>query len=413
MKHLAISFLVVLLYVSAYARESVIYAFQGGDDGASPLGGLIADKFGNYFGATEFGGGGPCTYIGYSGCGTIFELSPNGKGGWTETVVYRFKGEADGLFPFAGLIFDAAGNLYGTTAGGGTNANIKCPPSCGSAFELSLGAQGWTLTVLHAFKGGEDGGGLLGGLLADNTGKLYGATYLGGTVNWGTFFQLIPVNGTWKFNKLHNFKNYLSGPDGGQPNGTPLLGADGNLYGTTQHGGIYGGGVIYRFSQNKAGQWKERIVHAYGGSSKDEGADYGDFAQDSNGNLYGTGYRYYAYRMSLRRGEWKRTNIHFFSRSKGDGDIVFDDLMVDATGNVYGTTGAGPGVPYGKVYRLSEQGSKWIETVLYLFQGVPDGDRPAAKLLRDASGNLWGTTIYGGTNTNCSGGCGTVYKLTP
>ena len=256
--------------------------------------------------------------------------------------------------------------------------------------------------------------------MADASGNLYGATNIGGRSTFGTFFQLVPENGGWTFKTLHSFKNIQAGPDGGQPNGAPLLGVEGNLYGTTAGGGTYGDGTIYTFSQTDAGKWREKIVHSFGGNSKDRGigAQASDLAQDTVGNLYGVGvgscsHCYFAYRMSMVKSQWRRKNIHQFSLASGDGSPN-GLLMVDAVGNVYGTAAGGPGLPYGKVYKLSEQSGKWSETVLYVFQGAPDGQGPDSKLLLDRSGNLWGTTAGGGTNTNCSGYiCGTVFEITP
>ena len=272
--------------------------------------------------------------------------------------------------------------------------------------------------MLHAFKGGKDGGTFLGGLAADAEGNLYGSTYLGGRSGFGTFFQLVSANGAWTFKNLHSFKNNEAGPDGGQPNGSPLLGVDGNLYGTTAHGGTYGGGTIYEFLKTKTGKWREKIVHSYGSSSKDRGAQFGDLVQDASGNLYGIGAGVnggfsFAYQMSLAHGQWKRKNIHQFADSKGDGRSPNNYLMVDAAKKVYGTVAFGHDIPFGKVYRLSEQDGKWLETILYKFKGAPDGQGPGSKLLLDANGNLWGTA-GGGTSINCSGGaCGTVFEITP
>src|ERR1039458_9233501 len=172
MKHLAIS-LVLLLGTLAYAGEQVLYSFQGGSDGYLPVGGLVSDQSGNLYGVTQYGGTGTCVNGSVAGCGTVFELSPDGKGGWTETVIYSFTGGPDGQYPLWGLVLDSQSNLYGTTSGA-TGAN--CTPRCGSAFELSPDANGWTISVLHAFRGKEDGGSLQGGVVFDSAGHLFGTT---------------------------------------------------------------------------------------------------------------------------------------------------------------------------------------------------------------------------------------------
>jgi len=181
--------------------EQVLYAFQGGNDGAYP-GGLIFDSSGNLYGETSYGGAGMCTQNGYPpGCGTVFELSPNGNGGWTKAILYSFQGGSDGEYPSLGLIFDQAGNLYGTTAQGG--GNTSCTNGCGTVFELSPnGNGGWTETLLYIFgtNGGASDGAYPEGVIFDKSGNLYGSTEGGG--NWGcdhdgyspcgTIFELTP-----------------------------------------------------------------------------------------------------------------------------------------------------------------------------------------------------------------------------
>lgn len=146
MKLLAISLVLAFSSLLVHAGETILYSFKGSPDGYGPVGGLIPDQNGNLFGVTAQGGA--------HGLGTVFELSPNGTGGWNETVLYNFTGNADGQYPAAALTWDSQGNLYGTTAGGG----YGCAPKCGSVFELSPGSNQWTITALHTFTGGKDGG---------------------------------------------------------------------------------------------------------------------------------------------------------------------------------------------------------------------------------------------------------------
>jgi uncharacterized repeat protein (TIGR03803 family) len=175
-------FTVTLLVTSTWAAtpwyEKVLHSFNGGD-GANPAAGLIFDAAGNLYGTTTGGG--------TSGYGTVFELTPMGGGGWTETILYSFGNGTDGAIPYAGLIFDAAGNLYGTTFGGGPYGGA------GTVFELTPTAGGgWTETVLHSFNGG-DGANPVAGLIFDAAGNLYGTTTGGGTYGGGTAFELSPV----------------------------------------------------------------------------------------------------------------------------------------------------------------------------------------------------------------------------
>src|ERR1019366_6634594 len=204
----------------AAAQEQVLHSFGNGTDGNDPLGGLIFDASGNLYGTTLGGG----TY----GGGTVFELTPAGGGSWTETVLHNFDSNGtDGFTPYAGLIFDSAGNLYGTTRWGGTYGG-------GTVFELTTAAGGgWTEQVLHSFDHNyTDGYYPQAGLIFDAAGNLYGTTSQGGTyVYWGTVFELTPAaGGDWTETVLHNFNQ--NGTDGYYPEAGLIFDAAGNLYGT-------------------------------------------------------------------------------------------------------------------------------------------------------------------------------------
>src|ERR1035441_332430 len=216
----------------ATAQEKVLHNFNNnGTDGTNPRAGLIFDAAGNLYGTTENGG--------TNGVGTVFELTPTAGGGWTETVLYSFCSQAnctDGYQPWAGLIFDAAGNLYGTTVYGGT-ADTTCS-YCGTVFELTPnGSGGWTETVLHSFGDGTDGFYPSAGLIFDAAGNLYGTTAMGGTYDYpwdGTVFELTPAaGGGWTEKVLYSFGG---GTDGYWPEAGLIFDAAGNLYGTTYSG---------------------------------------------------------------------------------------------------------------------------------------------------------------------------------
>ena len=172
-------------------NESVLYSFQSGNDGADPSGGLVFDSAGNLYGTTDNGGSDDAGCLDTGGCGTVFELSPNGSGGWNESILYSFQGgNNDGVYP-GGLVFDKMGNLYGTTyAGGGGGTCTLNPPGCGTVFELSPnGSGGWNRSILYSFQGGNNDGAYppQGGLVFDSSGDLYGTTEFGGT---GTACQI-------------------------------------------------------------------------------------------------------------------------------------------------------------------------------------------------------------------------------
>ena len=231
---LPIAILVCLTPTRASGQsEKVLYTFLGGSDGAAPhFAGVIFDAAGNLYGTTSVGGGTGC---GGAGCGTVFELSPNAGGGWTETVIHTFAGGSDGETPLSGLIIDAAGNLYGTTTGAGS--------SSGTVFELSpIAGGGWTHTILYTFQGGEDGLAPIGSLVFDAVGNLYGTTTEGGVYHispGGTVFELERrAHGTWNKRTIHSFGN---GSDGYYPWGNLIFDTAGNLYGTTDQGGAHAG----------------------------------------------------------------------------------------------------------------------------------------------------------------------------
>jgi uncharacterized repeat protein (TIGR03803 family) len=269
---------------------SVLYNFcsEGGGyctDGADPFDGPILDKAGSLYGTTRDGGA--------NGGGVAFELAP-GAAGWTETVLYSFCPQNDcsgGAAPYAGLIFDAAGNLYGANEGGGAPT---CPGGCGTIFELSPGSGGkWNETLLHSFNG-TDGAGPYAGVVFDASGNLYGAAFHGAgycnSLGCGTLFKLTHgADGKWKYRVLHRFPN---GNDGANPNGPLVLDKAGNLYGTTQYGGGSGKcpagcGVVFKLSPGKKGSWTYSVLHRFTGGA-DGGEPWIGPTIDSKGNLYGT-----------------------------------------------------------------------------------------------------------------------------
>jgi uncharacterized repeat protein (TIGR03803 family) len=215
--------------------ESVLYSFAGGNDGSYPYSGVIFDGSGNLYGTTTGGGNEACV----GGCGTVYKMTPSGSG-WTEEPIYRFTGGSDGAYPYGGLIFDQKGNLYGTTISGGI---IGCS---GTVFELRPKSDGsWKFKLLYSFNGC---GGPSGSLTMDAAGNLYGITAKNdclGCSTYGDVFELTPSGGGWTYTNLHAF---LDGNDGGDPYGSVVLDANGNLYGTAYGWGKYGYGVVWEIT---------------------------------------------------------------------------------------------------------------------------------------------------------------------
>jgi uncharacterized repeat protein (TIGR03803 family) len=349
----------------------VLYGFQGGKDGANPYAGVTLDSAGNLYGTTVYGGGGNCHYGTNRGCGTVFKLDTTGKetilrsftgvlkfpyGGVVldsagniygttsqggdpkcscgavfkldsagkETVLHTFKG-TDGANPYANLILDAAGNLYGTTAGGTTTA--------GTVFKLDATGEE---TVLHNFQGGtKDGSSPYAPVILDAAGNLYGTTSAGGARRGGrgTVFQLS------KGGKETLLFKFGGGSNGGTPYSGLVMDADGKLCGTTRNGGAFGynDGVVFSLNNGK-----ETVLHRFTGQDGSE--PYAGLVMDSAGNSYGT-----------------TTDTVFEIDAAGSFTLLsteagsFGTLVEDAAGNLYGTSGHGTlgSGTYGTVWKLT------------------------------------------------------------
>ncbi len=322
-------------------RESVLYNFQWGFDGSLPAASLVFDAAGNLYGTTSAGGG--ACY-----CGTVFKLTPNQDGSWTESVLYSFMGGSDGGGPVASLIFDSAGSLYGTTAGGGSFGN-------GTVFKLTPNRDGsWTESVLYSFMGGSDGGGPVASLIFDSAGSLYGTTAGGGSFGNGTVFKLTPNrDGSWTDSVLYSF---MGGSDGGDPVASLIFDSTGSLYGTTAGGGSLGNGTVFKLTPNRDGSWTEQVLHGF--SYKDGEYPSAGLILDAAGNLYGTtamGGAYgvgVAFEMRLKpSGKWGYRVLHSFADRPGA--LVLAGLTIDAAGNLYGTTCGDGTRTHGSVFEIT------------------------------------------------------------
>jgi hypothetical protein len=433
---------------SAVAQEKVLYNFGASStDGIEPgYSNLISDGKGNLYGTTVEGGSTEASN--YPGYRTVFELSPGSGGTWTEKILYNFQGPnaGDGAAPEAGLIFDAKGNLYGTTAIGGPNYTIQ-NVTAGTVFELSPGSGGaWTEKVLYAFgdSASKDGENPAASLVFDAAGNLYGTTMYGGAYMpagdgsgsaGGTVFELSPGSGgTWTEKVLHSFGATTA--DGANPSAPVIFDSKGNLYGTTGYGGPYeaqyndGGGTVFELSPGNGGSWSETVLYSFGqfDSSNDtipNGANpYGGLVIDSEGNLYGDTYgggfnsapnpEFVAAQgvvFELSPGSsnsWTFKLLHtFVDDTDMDGGDPYAGVIFDAKGNLYGTTSSGgvagsPGTGIsGTVFELSPaSGGNWTEAILFSFSSsAPTGYEPYyGTLLLDAEGNLYGTTYQGSAN---------------
>ena len=361
-------------------KENVLYNFTGGSDGGYPNSSLTFDAAGNFYGTTRGGG-----LFGY---GTVFELSPNGSGGWNETVLYSFTGGADGSNPYSSnVIFDSVGNLYGTTYYGGANGD-------GVVFELSPVGTSWTETVLYSFAGY----GPWSGVIMDPAGNLYGTT-VGGAV-----FELSPSAGGWTYQAIYDNT------------------ADEIYAGLTMNaaGDIFGASLVtvFELSPNGSGGWNETVLYNFTNAKKDGYLADGTPVLDQAGNIYGTTAGGGAkndgtvYRLSPGETGWTEQLLHSFNGSPKDGTTPWAGVVLDAAGNLYGTTEEG-GSLYGgdldgTVYELvAPVGTgSYKEKVLWSFNGA-DGAAPGDSLILDSAGNLYGTTQVGGSSS-----AGVVFEVT-
>ena len=322
--------------------QEVLYDFRGSYDGFNPTGNLLLDQIGNLYGTTQFGGTGT-TCTGYPCNGTIFELVRSGST-WKHSVLYSFCSASacsDGAGP-SGLTFDKAGNLFGTTVGGGTGCQ---PDGCGTVYELTPSNGGWTETVLYYFDENNGGGFFPAAVVAlDDAGNLYGTTYVGGANDFGDVFELKHINSHWKELVLYSFTSGEGGANGGLTLRTSDV-----IFGTTDDGN--GAGGIFELRRSRRGRWNETILYSGNGTNP--------------------------------------------------------QLISDNTGALYGTSSFGGSNGYGYAFRLQHK-KQWRIDVLHSFAGGKDGANPAAGLIVGPDGNLYGTTSsyesqYGGT----------VFQITP
>jgi uncharacterized repeat protein (TIGR03803 family) len=395
--------LALCLAASAAAgpKYKVLHSFASGKDGEAPYAPVVVDAKGNVYGTT--GGGGAYNY------GIAFELTPGHKG-WAESVLYSFGAtQDDGTNPQAGLTLDASGDLYGTTVNGGAYRY-------GTAFELTSGSNGWAETVLHSFCGSGDGCNPYSNLVFDGVGNLYGTTYNGWS-NYGVAYELSPGSDGWTEALLYSFGG---GNDGANPFAGLTWDRAGNLYGTTWMGGSYGQGTVYQLTFS-GGSWTERVLYSFGASRHDGVSPFAGVIFDKSGNLYGATYVGgpnicfgehecgIVYKLTpTKHGSWRETKVHDFAA--GANGFSPSAVVMDAAGNLYGTTGFGgdPKCYCGTVFKLTPGAhGKWKYTVLHSFTGGLDGGAPNDPAL-DSKGNLYGTTMAGGKY-----GYGVVFELTP
>src|SRR5262245_22599659 len=343
-KNAAPVFIIALSLVTATATTTdVIFSFEEAEGEYADTD-LETDSAGNIYGTTVLGG--------EFGGGTVFQLSPTSSG-WDHTVLYSFTGGADGGEPYKGVTIDRLGNLYGTAVTGGSGG---CEGGCGVVYKLTKSNGTWNQAVIYAFTGGDDGSGPGARVTTDRSGNLYGMAPTGGIYGAGTIYKLQPHAGSYKFQVIHTF---TGGDDGATGSAGRMLLEHGRLYGAATAGGMYGSGVVFELTPTAVGEWDFRALYSFHGQP--------------------------------------------------DGSFPYGALLRVGSGKMYGTTYYGGENRIGSVYELSRRRfvGEWNERVIYSFQAGNDGNSPISNLVRDAAGNLYGTTSEGGL------GGGTSCKRTP
>lgn len=336
-----------------------LYSFQGGDDGDSPYAKVTVGPNGSLYGTTANGGGVQPPYNN----GIVFNLKPPPAFctavfcPWTETVLFRFD-EQHGSNPYAPVVFDQAGNLYGTVYGGGEKDD-------GEVFELTPSNGSWTFNFVYSFQG-SDGRGPVAGVIFGAAGDLYGTTRFGGSQ--GNVYQLTPSGQSWTAQILYAFTGY---DDGGQPESGVIMDQSGALYGTTG--------------------W--------------------DFFTNDPGTVY---------QLTPSGGGWTYSLLYHFPNGWDQGAGSVSDLTMDKDGNLYGTKSSqgivASNCPYGcgSVFKLTRSNGGWTYTDVYQFTGGADGASPYGGVFVDSQGSVYGTASYGGDAPSCTPlGCGTVWKIAP
>jgi len=442
----------LMMTVFSLASEKPIYTFTEGKHGAIPGNQLVSDSAGNFYGTTVDGGNQSTScavQTGVPGCGVVFMLTPAGE----ETVLHTFTGGSDGAFPAGGVILDFAGNLYGTTVAGGDKKPEICHfsnfiPGCGVVYEITAAGR---FKVLYTFSGGKDGWYPYAGVVFDSNGNLYGTAEAGGNYpkvcggyGCGVVFKLTPTaHGPWKETVLYAFRGVR---DGDGPVGV-TFDSGGNLYGVAFNGGdksvecdgYLGCGVVFKLAPTRNGPWTETVLHAFR-DGNDGAFPQGTPFVDQQGNVYGT---------TVFGGDTKRSQcngrgdppgcgvvyeitaagrfkvLHKFTGS-GDGGLARAPVVFDSAGNLYsqtvngGDSNCNEGYGCGVVFELTPTTKgPWTETFLYDFALGTDGGIGQSNLLLDSAGDIFGMTTGGGNDSECNPnhfggyGCGVVFELTP
>jgi uncharacterized repeat protein (TIGR03803 family) len=327
-----------------------LYNFEGGNDGYNPQARVIFGPNGTLYGTTELGS----EQINCNGlCGTVFNLAPSinichsATCPWTHTVLYDFNWNPDARVPGLGdVLFDGSGNIYGTTIFGG-------PGDSGAAYKLT--SSGTESIVYYFGQSDTDGSNPYAGLIFDASGNLWGTTSVGGSgAGYGTVFELVPSGGSWTENIIYSFQN---GSDGGFPYAGLIRDQSGNFYGATGEGGSGNGGTVFELSPSGS-SWTFTTLYSFTGSSERQCGPRAPLTMDSSGNLYGTTWcdgtdnAGSVFKLTHSGSSWTYTSLHDFTGGS-DGSIPFSNVVFDSSGNLYGTASSGGSDAYGVVWEIT------------------------------------------------------------
>ncbi len=388
----ALTIAVGLPFSAARAQTYMVIHNFSGQDGENPSAGPTLDKSGNLYGTTYNGG--------RDNYGVVYKLVHNGPS-WLLTTLYSFTGGEDGAHPGLGsLVRGADGTLYGTTVAGGSNGkgtafSLSAPRTAKACITVLCP---WKETVLHPFGGAGDGDFPNGAIIFDSAGNLYGTTTYGGAYGNGTVFELTPAGDSWTETIVYSF---AGGDDGGSPTSGIILGSDGNLYGTTSNGGVDDDGTAFELAHSGSGWTKTTLYsfHYESDGGGPTGLTFDSAGNLFGGTIYGgPNGGGVVYELSPVNGTWSYTLLYSFKTGFFGLGGPASALTLDTSGDVYGTTSEDGAYFGGSVFELTPSDDGWTFTDLHNFTGGDDGDDPNGSLTIDAAGNIYGTTTTGGTN---------------